>query len=162
MRIGQQQMGDRHPLYPHQSGRIVPIHDPGFWHCPHLPMPAERPEPVSSVLDAWYSAFPASVPRETATLLRFRQRLLLFLFGQRFVKFSSGMCPAAHHPDVLRHLVIPLVSVYVQPAGEVLEESHRKLRLPAALVLAQHNGILSAAAGRVEPHVGRACWAPIW
>ena len=31
-----------------------------FWRWTHLPMPTERPEPVSPVTAAWYSVLPAS------------------------------------------------------------------------------------------------------
>lgn len=97
------------------------------------------------------------------TLAGCRRRLLPFLFGQclqRLVKLSPGVCPAAHHPDILRQLVVALVAVSVQPAGEILEEYLGVLRLPAGLVLIQDNGILSAAAGSVEPHIGFARRCP--
>lgn len=97
------------------------------------------------------------------TLADCLQRILPFLFGQhlqRFVKFSPGMSPAAHHPDVLRKLVVALVAVRVQPAREVLEEGLGVLRLPAGLVLVQDKGILSAAASSVEPLVGLAGRSP--
>ena len=70
------------------------------------------------------------------------------------------MSPAANHPDILGQLVVALVAVCVQPAGEVLEEGLGVLRLPAGLVLVQDNGILSAAAGPVDPHIGLARRGP--
>ena len=45
-----------------------------------------------------------------ATLAGGRQRILPFLFGQRlqrFVKFWTGMSPAAHYPDILGQFVTP-------------------------------------------------------
>ena len=63
------------------------------------------------------------------------------------------MCPAAHHTDVPRQLMIPLVSVRVQPAREAFQESLRMLRFSGGLVLIQYNGLFRAAAGAVGAEV---------
>ena len=52
------------------------------------------------------------------------------------------MCPAAHHTDVPRQLMIPLVSVRVQPAREAFQESRRMLRFSGGLVL-MYNGLFA-------------------
>ena len=88
-----------------------------------------------------------------------RMRILPFLLrqgAQCLVKFSPRMRPTAHHTDVTRQLMIPLVSVRVQPAREALQETIGVLRFPRGLVFIQHNGLFRAAAGAVQPHVGLA------
>lgn len=70
------------------------------------------------------------------------------------------MNSAAHHPDVLRQLVITLVAVRVEPAKEVLKKSFCIHRLPGGLILIQHNGLFSAAACPVYRHLGLAGRSP--
>ena len=71
---------------------------------------------------------------------------------QRLIKFSPRMCPAVHHTDVARQLVVSLVPIRMQPAVESLQEGLRVLRFSCWLVLIQDNGLLRTAAGPVQPH----------
>ena len=79
------------------------------------------------------SILPSTVKPGAIAFSNRRRRILLLFFGQRLqrlIKFSSCVCPAPNHPDILRHPVVALVAVRMEPAGRA--ERLRSVPLHAA------------------------------